>query len=328
MLPPTPAFSVDALVASSWIALNAGQRAVNRAGDLGAAEVAQHAERLAADRRRFVTLLQEISRIRHEHSMLLGWFAAGTLSRGMLGLPDGAQACVFDLDGVLTTSAQVHAEAWAEALDPVIVQRSTRVPRGFVPFDPGRDYETFLAGRPRLPAARAFLASRSIGLPDGSPDDPPDAATLHGLANHKQEALTRRMRQEGVRTFAGSLTYLEAARVLGLGRAVVSASANADEMLVLSGLDSLIDVRIDAATLEQDNLAPKPAPDALLAACSALGVRPSQTVAFETTPIGLEAAHRARMEFTVGVARNGGAPSLRGAAPDVLVSDLAQLLRA
>jgi beta-phosphoglucomutase-like phosphatase (HAD superfamily) len=245
----------------------------------------------------------------------------------MLGLPDAAQACVFDLDGVLTTSAEVHAESWAEALDPILLQRSGHVPRGFVPFDPQRDYEAFLAGRPRLPAARAFLASRGIELPEGSPDDPPTAATLHGLANGKQAALSRRMRAGGVRTFEGSLGYLEAARVLGLGRAVVSASANADEMLRLAGLDELIDVRIDASTLERDYLAPLPAPDTLLAACRALGVAPARTVAFETTTIGLEAARRAGMELTVGVARNGGARSLRSAAPDVLVTDLRQLVR-
>jgi beta-phosphoglucomutase-like phosphatase (HAD superfamily) len=326
--PASRSVSVDQLVASAWLALDAEQGALSRSGGLlGAADVAQRSERLAADRRQLAATLRDIARSRHERSSLLEWFAAGTLSRAMLGLPEAAQACVFDLDGVLTTSAEVHAEAWAEALDPILLHYSRHDPRGFVPFDPQRDYEAFLAGRPRLPAARSFLASRGIVLPEGSPGDPPSAATLHGLANGKQAALTRRMRAGSVRTFEGSLGYLEAARVLGLGRAVVSASANANEMLRLAGLDDLVDVRIDASTLERDYLAPLPAPDTLLAACRALGVAPAQAVAFETTVVGLEAARQAGMELTVGVARNGGARSLRLARPDVLVTDLRQLVR-
>jgi HAD superfamily hydrolase (TIGR01509 family) len=296
--------SVDALVASAWLALDAEQRALSRAGGLlGTADVARRSERVAAERRRFADTLGGIARARHERSSLLGWFAAGTLSRGMLGLPDGADACVFDLDGVLTASARVHAEAWAEALDPLLLDHSGHEPRGFVPFDARGEYEEFLAGRPRLPAARAFLASRGIVLPEGSPNDDPAAATLHGLSNHKQAALNRRMRAGGERTFSGSLGYLEAVRVLGLRRAVVSASANADEMLRLAGIDDLIDVRIDATTLERESLAPLPAPDTLLAACRALGVCPGQAVAFETTAIGIEAAHRAGMELVTDLAQ-------------------------
>src|SRR5215472_9998216 len=120
--------SVDELVPSAWLALDAEQGALSRAGGLlGTAEVAARSERLAADRRRLAATLGDIARARHERSSLLGWFAAGTLSRAMLGLPDAAQACVFDLDGVLTTSAEVHAESWAEALDPILLQRSGHV---------------------------------------------------------------------------------------------------------------------------------------------------------------------------------------------------------
>ena len=147
----------------------------------------------------------------------------------MLGLPDGVVACVFDLDGVLTTSATMHALAWAETFDPFLLERAERSHREFVPFDRRTEYQVYIAGRPRLEGVRGFLGSRGIGLPEGDADDPAGAETMHALANRKNQVLQQHLDRQGVAAFSGSRFYLEAARSIGVHRAVVSASANTAE---------------------------------------------------------------------------------------------------
>lgn len=283
---------------------------------------------LAREREGVAQLLDAIARERHVR--LRRPLSAPRATRRMLGLPRYAHACLFDLDGVLTPSARIHAAAWAETFDELLSRRGEHAGEGFAhlarPFDARADYFAHVHGRPRLDGVREFLASRGISLPEGEPDDPPGTATVHGLANRKNEALLRRLDREGLVAFEGSRRYLEAAGEAGLRCAVVSASANTGEILKRSGLAALIDELVDGESICRDRLRAKPLPDTLLAACRALGVPPSAAVAFETTRAGVVAARAAGVALLVAVDRTGRASPLREAGADLVVGDLAELI--
>ena len=184
-----------------------------------------------------------------------------------------------------------------------------------------------ITGRPRLTGVRAFLASRGISLPEGNPDDPPGTDTVYGVANRKNVALQRRLDHEGVSAYAGSRSYLEAARMIGLRTAVVSASVNTAIILERAGLAELIDQRIDGTTIETERLRPKPAPDTLFAACQRLDVEPRRTAAFETTAAGIAAAREADFRLVVGIDRDGTGDTLHASDTDLFIKDLADLFK-
>ena len=314
---------LDSLAVRWWAAFDAARAALQTAGhDVGAREVGDRTHLLAAERGEVMRLLGEIARIAHASSWLLQWLSAPALTRRLLGLPDGVAACVFDLDGVLTTSATMHAAAWAETFDPFLLERAERGHREFVPFDTGAEYRNYIAGRPRLEGVRDFLASRGISLPEGSADDAPGAESIHALANRKNEVLQQDLGREGVAAFAGSRFYLEAARSIGVHRAVVSASANTAAILARAGLTHLIEHCVDGNTIEVEHLRPKPAPDTIIAACRRLELEPGQLAAFETTTAGIAAARAAGARLVVCVDRGGGTDA--GGA-DLVVTDLAEL---
>jgi beta-phosphoglucomutase family hydrolase len=323
----TQSSALDALAGRWWAALETAEAALRTAGPyLGGQELGEHSRRLSQERSDAVQLLQGLAHDRQTDSPLLDWLAAPAISRRLLGLPDGVIACVFDLDGVLTTSASVHAAAWADTFDAFLSKRAANGNRQLGRFDETADYESSIAGRSRLDGVRRFLASRGISLPDGSADDPPGAETVHGLANGKNEALRQRLERQGVAAFEGSRCYLEAARTLGLRRAVVSASANTETILERAGLAGLVEERVDGNVIEAELLEAKPAPDTLLFACQRLQVQPAQSVAFETTSAGISAARAAGFRLAIGVERNGEAGGLLGSDADVVVGDLAELL--
>lgn len=242
-----------------------------------------------------------------------------------LGLPDKIQACLFDLDGVLTATATVHAAAWKEMFDAFLQARADETGERFVPFDEEKDYDRYVDGKPRLAGTVSFLASRQIELPDGDPDDPAGNATVNGLSNAKNEIVLRRIRQDGVDAFPGSIRYVEAVRAAGLHRAVVSSSANCADVLRAAGIADLFEVRIDGVIASQDHLAGKPAPDTYLAAAQALDVAPNAAAVFEDALSGVEAG-RAGGFFVVGVDRVGQAEQLRAKGSNIVVGDLAELL--
>lgn len=315
------------LAGRSWMALETAQTALSAAATrLDPQEAVERKQRLAEERARTIRQLQALAADQHTDAPLLHWLAAPWISRSMLGLPNDVTACVFDLDSVLTTSAAVHTAAWAETFDPFLLERSELGHRPYVPFDRQHEYEAYLAGRPRLDGIRAFLASRGIGLREGSDDDPPGAQTVHGLAARKNEILQRLLAAQGVDAFVGSRCYLEAAHVLGVHLAVVSASTNTPEILELAELDDLIERRVDGATIAAEGLAPKPAPDTLLAACRALGVDPAEAVDFETTLAGISAARSTGFRLTIGVDRDGDTDALWASDSDLVVSDLVELV--
>jgi beta-phosphoglucomutase family hydrolase len=244
----------------------------------------------------------------------------------MLGLPDATRACLFDLDGVLTDTASVHAAAWKQMFDDYLRARADRTGEPFRPFDVAADYAPYVDGRPRLDGTRGFLASRGITLPEGDASDGPDAETVNGLATRKNELVNDKIRTVGVEVYPGSVRYLHAVRDAGLTTAVVSSSANAELVLQVAGLTDLIDHRVDGVVAKRRGLPGKPAPDTFLAAAADLGVAKEQAVVFEDALAGVASGRAGGFGFVVGVDRLGQAQALREHGADVVVADLAELL--
>ena len=241
----------------------------------------------------------------------------------MLGLPDHVTACLFDLDGVLTPTAKMHDAAWTEMFDAYLRERDGD---GFRPFDPVADYNDYVDGKPREDGVRDFLASRHITLPLGDEDDPPSAETLHGLGNRKNEILLKKIRDGSLEPYPGSVAYLKAVTGAGLRRAVVSSSANTQEVVESTGLVQYLEVRVDGHTIVEKHLHGKPAPDTFLAAARELGVDPANAAVFEDALAGVEAGRAGKFGFVVGVDRVGHADALRAHGADIVVKDLEELL--
>jgi beta-phosphoglucomutase family hydrolase len=248
------------------------------------------------------------------------------LETSHLGLPPEITACLFDLDGVLTRTASVHAAAWKQMFDGFLQEWATRTGQESVPFDAGADYDNYVDGRPRLEGTRGFLQSRGIDLPEGSPDDPPGTLTVHGLSNQKNVLVLRMLREGGVEVYDGSVRYVQAVRDAGLRTAVVSSSANTAEVLDAAGISHQFDARIDGIVAAERHLAGKPAPDTFLAGAAAVGVGPESAAVFEDALAGVEAGSAGGFALVVGVDRVGQADELRRHGADVVVSDLSELL--
>ncbi len=244
----------------------------------------------------------------------------------MLGLPNQIHACLFDLDGVLTKTAKVHDAAWKQMFDGFLRERSAATGQPFVPFDPVRDYDEYVDGKPRLDGTRSFLASRGITLPEGDPDDPPDAQTVFGLSNRKNQIVLERIHSDGVEPYEGSVRYVRAVKDAGLPHAVVSSSANCHDVLEAAHIADLFDTEIDGVVAEREHLRGKPAPDTYLAGARALGVEPAAAAVFEDALAGVAAGRAGNFGFVVGVDRVGQAAALREHGADVVVTDLADLL--
>ncbi len=241
----------------------------------------------------------------------------------MLGLPDHIEALLFDLDGVLTQTAKVHAKAWKQMFDGFLRQRDGD---HFTPFDSKDDYDAYVDGLPRYDGVRNFLKSRHIELPDGDPDDGPDKETVHGLGNRKNAIVLQLIHDQGVDPYVGSVRYVTAARDAGVPRAVVSSSANAKDVLKAAGIDDLFDLVIDGHVVDDEQLKGKPAPDTYLKGAAALNVKPAQAAVFEDALSGVEAGRAGKFGYVVGVDRVGQRDALKQHGADVVVDDLAELL--
>jgi beta-phosphoglucomutase family hydrolase len=244
----------------------------------------------------------------------------------MLGLPDGVNTCLFDLDGVLTQTAKVHAAAWKQMFDEYLRRRAERTGDEFVPFDERGDYDAYVDGKPRYEGVQSFLVSRGIDLPRGKPTDPPDAETVDGLGNRKNEIVLKLIHERGVEPYQGSVRYLHAAREAGLRRAVVSSSTNCKDVLEAAGIEELLEVRMDGVVAEREHLRGKPAPDTFLKAAEMLGSEPRDCAVFEDALAGVEAGRAGNFGCVVGVDRVGQAQALKEHGADVVVKDLAELL--
>ncbi len=244
----------------------------------------------------------------------------------MLGIPDRSRGCLFDLDGVLTQTATVHAAAWQEMFDDFLRQRAQRTGEPFVPFDPVADYDKYVDGKPRADGTRSFLRAGGIELPDGSDSDPPGTATVAGLSSLKNQIVLRKIADGGVQVYPGSVRYLHAVGEAGLRRAVVTSSANAASVLAAAGISDQFDATVDGVVGKREGLAGKPAPDTYLYAARVLGLAPADAVVYEDALAGVAAGRAGHFGFVVGVDRVGQADALRKAGADIVVKDLSELL--
>jgi beta-phosphoglucomutase family hydrolase len=243
-------------------------------------------------------------------------FRAGRLGNNaeVLGLPDQITALLFDMDGVLTQTAKLHADAWKQAFDEFLKSRAQSDGEEFVPFDKVKDYDEYVDGMPREDGVRSFLKSRDIELP--------------GVGNKKNEILLRLIHDQGVEPYDGSVSYVKAAREQGLPCAVVSSSANTHDVLKAAGIADLFDTVVDGLVIQHDHLKGKPAPDSFLAGAKALMVEPANAVVFEDALSGVQAGHAGSFGYVVGVDRVGQRDELLKHGADVVVDDLAELLDA
>ena len=244
----------------------------------------------------------------------------------MFGLPDGVKACLFDMDGVVTQTAVVHAAAWKEMFDEFLRARAKSTGTEFVPFDAHAEYDAYVDGKPRLDGTRSFLESRGIELPEGKPDDPPGTPTIYGLSNRKNDLVLAKLAQGGVQVYEGTVTYIRSVREKGIATAIVSSSANTKQILDSAGLADLFDVRVDGLIATERGLRGKPAPDTFLAAATELHLTASQAAVFEDALAGVEAGRAGHFALVVGVDRVGQADGLRKHGADIVVKDLSELL--
>jgi beta-phosphoglucomutase family hydrolase len=243
-----------------------------------------------------------------------------------LSLPSDISACLFDLDGVLTQTAKVHAAAWKQMFDAFLLARWEQMGQPLSPFGLSEDYREYVDGKLRSDGVRSFLASRGIVLDEGSANDPPSAETVAGLGARKNGLFLEILRSKGVEVYDGSRRFVEAAQNAGLRRAVVSASSNCREVLAAAGMEDLFEVRVDGLVARRHHLRGKPAPDMFLAAAEALGADPRNSAVFEDAIAGVEAGRAGGFGWVVGVDRTGNAPALLSNGADRVVTDLAELL--
>jgi beta-phosphoglucomutase family hydrolase len=249
------------------------------------------------------------------------------VDRSSLGLVPTIDACLFDLDGVLTQTAKVHAAAWKAMFDAYLKQRAEGTGEAFRPFDEVADYDEYVDGKPREDGVRSFLASRHITLPEGAEDDPPEAETMHGLGNRKDQLFLQLIRTNGVEAYEGSVRYLQAARDALLKLAVVTSSKNCSEVLRAARLEGMFDAQVDGNVAQAKRLAGKPAPDTYIEAARMLGAIPSGAAVYEDALAGVAAGRAGRFGLVVGVDRVGQAAALRKHGADVVVKDLADLMK-
>jgi beta-phosphoglucomutase-like phosphatase (HAD superfamily) len=316
----------DALIGDWRRAFEAARRALDAARhELPAAEVGARSRRLADERAATVRLLDRFAREQQTRRFLVRLVATSWESKRLLGVPSDAVACVFNVDGVLVPSADVHAEAWRTTFDELVHARIGRTQAPIVSYSRTRDYPTLIHGRSRVAAVHEFLASRGISLPDGDPGDPPGVETVHGLANRKSQALLVLLEEGGAHAFQGARLYLELVRDASMGCAVVSGSTTTHTLLERARLADLVDVCVDGNIVRSEQLRRRPAPDMLLAACEHLGVPPDRTVAFVTSSDGVDAGRAGGFEQVVVVSRRQS-PRLGTHGADVAVADLGELL--
>lgn len=243
-------------------------------------------------------------------------------------LPAAVRSCLFDLDGVLVSTVSSHATAWKQMFDAFLRDRADRDGVPFAAFDLDRDYTQYVDGMKREDGVRTFLASRGIALPEGTPEDPPEAETVYGLGNRKNEALHATIEANGVDVYPGSVEFVRAVRADGISTAVVSSSANAPWILEVARIDDLFDACIDGTYAARHDVAGKPAPDMFLAGAQAVDAQPSACAVFEDALAGVEAGRAGNFGLVVGVDRRADADGLRAHGADIVVTDLAELLEA
>ena len=235
-------------------------------------------------------------------------------------------AVLLDLDGVITDTASVHAACWKQMFDEYLQKRAAQKGEAFRPFEIATDYRLYVDGKPRFDGVRDFLTSRGIRLPEGGPDDPPQAETVGGLGNRKNDLVNRIIEDKGVEPYEGSVKLLRQLRDHGFKVAVVTSSQNCTAVLKAAKLDAFFEARVDGDVMHEQHLAGKPAPDTYLAAAKLLSVDPARSIVIEDAIVGVEAGQRGKFGLVIGVARKGNAEELRQHGAQVVVNDLSELV--
>ena len=235
-------------------------------------------------------------------------------------------AVLFDLDGVLTDTAKVHALCWKRMFDEFLKQRADEQGEVSHPFDLNADYRRYVDGKPRYEGVRDFLASRGIELPQGDPSEPPGWETVSGLGNRKNELINEILATEGVDVYEKSVVLVR--RLLGQGfrTAVVSSSKNCEAILKAADISNLFEVRVDGVVAVREHLAGKPAPDTFLRAARLLGAEPQRAVVVEDAISGVQAGRAGGFGLVIGVDRHDDAEALRAGGADIVVADLGEFL--
>ena len=234
-------------------------------------------------------------------------------------------AVLLDLDGVITDTASIHAACWKQMFDEYLQKRAIERGEAFRPFDIAADYRLYVDGKPRYDGVRDFLTSRGIRLPEGSPDDPAQVETVHGLGNRKNDLVNKIIEEEGVVPYEGSVKFLHQLRNQRFKVAVVTSSQNCTAVLKAAKLDHFFDVQVDGNTIHAQHLAGKPAPDTFLMAARLLGVEPKRAIVIEDALSGVEAGSAGDFGLVIGVARKGNAEELRRHGAHLVVNDLGEL---
>ena len=242
-------------------------------------------------------------------------------------IPKSIQACIFDLDGVITDTASVHAAAWTRMFDDFLRSRPDTSGEDLRPFEPS-DYRRYVDGKPRYDGVRSFLESRAISLPYGSADDPRERETICGLGNRKNEEFQRHLDENGVEVFPDTIAFIDGLHRRGIRTAVISASRNCQPVLRAAGVEDLFETRVDGVVAEELGLPGKPDPAVFIEAARRLGASPDQAAIVEDALAGVEAGRRVKFALVIGVYRTGHGEDLRKAGADVVSSDLVQLLEA
>ena len=237
----------------------------------------------------------------------------------------GIVAVIFDMDGVVTDTASVHAAAWKRLFDGYLGARSRRTGQRFQPFDPDVEYRLYVDGKRRYDGVRSFLASRGIKLPEGDPSDPPDAETVSGLGNRKDGYFRAHLEEHGASAYPSTVVLLEDLRRRGIRTAIVSASRNVGDVLEAAGVRGRFDVKVDGVDADELRLRGKPDPATFLEAARRLGVEPASAAVVEDALAGVQAGRAGGFALVVGVDRVGRPDALLEAGADVVVTDLAEL---
>lgn len=240
--------------------------------------------------------------------------------------PDRFDAVLFDLDGVLTATAKVHAACWKRLFDEFLEERAAATGEPLKPFDIGEDYKLYVDGKLRYEGVRSFLGSRGIDLPEGTPDDPPGNRTVCELGNRKDAMVHEVLEAEGVDVYEGSVRLVEQVRSRGIRTAVVSASKNCKAVLEAARISDLFDQVVDGEVAERLRLPGKPEPDTYLKAAERLGVVPKRAVVVEDAISGVQAGRAGGFGLVIGVDRKADPESLRQGGADIVVRDLSELV--
>jgi beta-phosphoglucomutase family hydrolase len=235
-------------------------------------------------------------------------------------------AVLFDLDGVLTSTAKLHAAAWKQTFDMFLKVYAEARKETFVPFDIGKDYRLYVDGKPRFDGVQSFLTSRGIHLPYGAPTDPPTAETVCGVGNQKNELVNQIMVREGVEAYPGSVRAVNLLKERGIKTGVVSSSNNCAAVLRAAKIESLFEIRVDGETASDLTLSGKPEPDMFLEAARQLGVEPRRSIVVEDAIAGVQAGKRGGFGLVIGIARAGNADELKKQGADLVVEDLEELI--